>query len=278
MSKVKFLNLLFDEGQKTCFTKHAKGTKVMSYPPKSAVFFCINALHPAEDLAPSLSYHSPHVPRRADANVICFRNFLIEIDDMPLDKQIPYVKGLLPVSSVVYSGKKSYHFIISLREPCEDYNEYMQISEALHKHLPKSDSATKNPSRLSRLPNVMRPDTGKSQNLVYLGQRISKQELLDILPKVRYNQYTEVQGGSSSSRSYIDSEVRASMEHPEKYVDRFGGRNQYFFWLGNRLREVANADSNFILERVNKAYSNLKNKNGFPIREAYHAARIRNVY
>lgn len=275
MSKAKFLNLLFDDGQKTCFTSSPKGTKVLKYPYKSSIYFSINALHPTEDLAPSMPYHSPSVPRRADANVICFRNFLIEIDNMPLDKQVAYVRGLLPVSSIVYSGGKSYHFIVSLQEPCEDYLEYMQIAEQIAQRVPNLDPACRNPSRLSRLPNVMRPDTGKSQELLYVGRRIAKSELLEILPKVKYNYEVTPSGVvSKGGKRMVPSEVIEAVKDPAEYVDRFGGRNQFFFWLGNRLREVADSSEDFIYRKVNQAYDRLPNQQGFPIQEAYTAARI----
>jgi len=273
MSKSKFFNLLFDQNEKTCFARDAKGTRVKSVPGKSDVFFSINALHPTEDLAPSMPYHKPDKPRRADANVVTFRNFLIEIDDMPLGKQISYVKNLVPFSTAVYSGGKSYHFIISLETPCETYVEYMSIAERIAKHVPKLDPSCKNPSRLSRIPNVMRPDTGKAQELLFVGGRVPNRELLGILPNLKYN-YESKYEPSSSGKRLVQVEIIEAIRAPSQRAESLGGRNQFFFWLGNRLREVEGWSQEWVKEKVDQAYNRLESTNGFPLEEAYTAARI----
>jgi len=102
----KFVDLLFDPGQKTCFSKDAKGTMVRE-PKGQDLFFCINALNPEEDTCPTEKYHRAGRPRRADGNVVCYRNFLVEIDTMPVEQQMHYVKNRLPFTTAVYSGGKS---------------------------------------------------------------------------------------------------------------------------------------------------------------------------
>lgn len=270
----KFLNLLFEKGEQTCFANSAKGVRVKKFPWGGDLFFSINALHPTKDLAPTESYHRANKPRRADANVISYRNFLIEIDNMPLPEQVQYVKTLLPVSTVVYSGGKSYHFIISLKTPCESYSEYMDIAERIAEYVPKLDPSCKNPSRLSRLPGVMRPDTGKAQKLVFLGDRVEIGTLLEILPAPRYNNKVFGQVSESGTRM-VQVLTLEAIRDPENKIGQLGGRNQFFFWLGNRLREVDGWTEDWVAEKVDQAYDRLNNKLDFPLTEAYNAARIR---
>jgi len=127
MTQEKFLNSLFDAGQQTCFSPDARGIEVTTQPGKHDLFFCINALNPALDANPTEPWHRVDLPRRADHNVICFRNFLLEIDNMPIEQQVEHVRNLVPVTAIVFSGKKSYHFIISLTEPMPDYDSYMKF-------------------------------------------------------------------------------------------------------------------------------------------------------
>jgi hypothetical protein len=275
LSVDKFLKLLFDPGQNTCFADNPKGTSVKSAPDKQDYFFCINALHPTEDLAPSMPYHAIDKPRRADANVVCFRNFLIELDNMALKDQISYVTRKLPVTSITYSGGKSYHFIVSLEQPLEDYEAYCEYVERLVKYIPEMDRACRNPSRLSRLANAIRPENGKVQELKYLGERIRNTVFDSLLPaKPEYDKFNKMVQPSFTGRRFVQHDVMDAVSYPQKMLARLGGRNAYFFWLGNRLREVPNWDEAFVLKYVNTAYGKLENTSGFSEREAYTAARI----
>lgn len=94
-----------------------------------------------------------------DANVTSFRHALIEADDQDLGKQLALIRDLrLPCSAIVHSGGKSIHAIV--RVDAADAQDYRRKVDRLYKVCEKSglkvDNANRNPSRLSRLPGVVR--------------------------------------------------------------------------------------------------------------------------
>ena len=100
-------------------------------------------------------------------NVTDFRYALVESDDMPLDKQNAIIRELeLPVAVMVYSGGKSIHAIVRIE--AANYDEYRSRVEYLYSVLKKNgmslDTQNKNPSRLSRMPGVLR--NGKKQFII----------------------------------------------------------------------------------------------------------------
>jgi hypothetical protein len=271
-SRTAFLELLFDEGQASCFTESPHGYKVHMTPAKDDLFFCINALHPTEDLAPTKDWHSQYRPRRADANIVCYRNFLLEMDNMALDAQIKYVTDLVPVSSIVYSGGKSYHFIISL-ETAIDAETYRTWAKRLHLLVKEADPQCKNASRLSRLPDVVRPETGKTQELIELRTRINNSELEGILPELPVK--PKVKYSAENKLNYVPQLVMEACIFPDDIMDRFelGGRNAFFFWLFNRMNEAQVAEG-LREDYVERAYSNLRDVSDFSLEEARSAARL----
>jgi hypothetical protein len=170
MSK-DFFSLLFNSDEQTCFSPDAYGTALVpvATPSTSAVYFSINPLH----------------TDRRDSNVLSYRNILVEMDKVPLDEQLQLIKELeVPYSAITYSGGKSYHVIISLAEPCASRADYDQLVNRVYRKigLDKVDKSCRNPSRFSRVPNVVRPDTGKVQSLEKLYYRIPRSELESWLP------------------------------------------------------------------------------------------------
>lgn len=100
-------------------------------------------------------------------NVTEFRYALVESDAMDLEQQNAIIRELeLPVACLVFSGKKSLHAIV--RVEAADYKEYQKRVEYLYDICKKNgliiDTQNKNPSRLSRLPGVMR--AGKKQYII----------------------------------------------------------------------------------------------------------------
>lgn len=94
-------------------------------------------------------------------NVTDYRYALVESDVMELEKQHAIIKQLeLPVACLVYSGGKSLHAIV--RVDAQDYNEYRKRVDYLYNVCEKNglqiDSQNRNPSRLSRMPGVVRKD------------------------------------------------------------------------------------------------------------------------
>lgn len=100
-------------------------------------------------------------------NVTEFRYALVESDSMELDKQHAIIRELeLPVACLVHSGKKSIHAIVHI--DAADYGEYRKRVDYLYSVCKKNgldiDQQNKNPSRLSRMPGIMR--NGKKQFLI----------------------------------------------------------------------------------------------------------------
>ncbi|MGN0508690.1 MAG: AAA family ATPase [Ruminococcus sp.] len=94
-------------------------------------------------------------------NVTDFRYVLVESDKMALEEQNALIRELeLPVAILVYSGGKSIHAIVHIDAP--NYDEYRKRVDYLFGVCKKNgliiDTSCKNPSRLSRLPGVMRGD------------------------------------------------------------------------------------------------------------------------
>ena len=92
-------------------------------------------------------------------NVTEFRFALVESDDLELGRQNAIIRQLeLPCAALVYSGKKSLHAIVRVDAP--DYAEYRRRVDYLYGVCQKNglrlDQQNRNPSRLSRMPGVMR--------------------------------------------------------------------------------------------------------------------------
>lgn len=143
-------------------------------------FFCINPITKGPNLSKTQAKSW-----RNDLNVSVFRNFLFEIDSKSLEEQESIVSKLtakFPIRTVTYSGGKSYHLIISLTDSLpfmpqteqgvQGYKDlWTHLCHRLETYLSEPnlfDRSTKNPSRLSRIPNGTR-ENGVKQNLVYSG-------------------------------------------------------------------------------------------------------------
>lgn len=268
-----FLALLFSEAAVSCYTESPHGYKVKTGPAKEDLFFCINELYPDRDNNPTKDWHDRNVPRRADANVCTFRNFLIEIDKMDLSDQIAYVRSRVPVSSIVYSGSASYHFIISLEQALPDYETYMHWSKRLLQLLPEADKMCKNPSRLSRLPYRLRPQTGKEQALIYLGTRIPNAELNARLPDEP--KFVRPERTQDEIVSYNSPLISQAQVYPDKLMQERGiqSRNGFFYYLGCRMDELE-YDQEKRFRIVQRAYESLYNTTDFTLEEALMAARV----
>lgn len=100
-------------------------------------------------------------------NVTEFRYALIESDTMEIENQNTIIRELeLPVACLVHSGGKSLHAIV--RVDASDQKEYRNRVDYLYKVCEKNglkvDRQNSNPSRLSRMPGVIRNE--KKQFLV----------------------------------------------------------------------------------------------------------------
>ena len=131
-------------------------------------------------------------------NVTEFRYALVESDTMDMSAQKSIITELeLPVAALVYSGKKSLHAIVKI--DASTYEEYKKRVDYLYnvcnKNGLKLDIQNRNPSRLSRMPGVMRND--------------KKQYLLDTnIGKENWNEW----------REWIES-VNDDLPDPESMAD-----------------------------------------------------------
>ena len=127
-----------------------------------------------------------------------FRYALVESDTMDISAQKAIITELeLPVAALVYSGKKSLHAIVKI--DASTYEEYKKRVDYLYnvcnKNGLKLDIQNRNPSRLSRMPGVMRND--------------KKQYLLDTnIGKENWNEW----------REWIES-VNDDLPDPESMAD-----------------------------------------------------------
>lgn len=100
-------------------------------------------------------------------NVTEYKYALVESDTMEIEKQNAIIRELeLPVACLVHSGGKSLHAVV--RVDASDYKEYRKRVDYLYKVCEKNglkiDSQNRNPSRLSRMPGIIR--NGRKQFIV----------------------------------------------------------------------------------------------------------------
>lgn len=152
---------LFEPGEGICFTDTVYGTYVImcfEVPCESAYqFFSIN----------------PLMLTRKDANVSAYRNILVEFDQGTIAEQEAIIKqSECPFTTLTFSGSKSVHMIISLETPCESRAAYDALVSRIYAKFPTCDTSARNPSRLSRVPNVKR-DNNVLQALIAKRGRVS---------------------------------------------------------------------------------------------------------
>lgn len=101
-------------------------------------------------------------------NVTEYRYALVESDELPYEKQLPMIREMnLPCAAVVTSGGKSVHAVVRI-DAGTDFALYRRRVEELYAYCRRCgfapDTQNKNPSRLSRMPGLVRG--GQLQALV----------------------------------------------------------------------------------------------------------------
>lgn len=181
-----FFSCLFNEGEGICLSTTPTGTSVRSYHTNvllnhtTFAFISINPIILHGDKNPTEEWHSATTPRRADINVSTYRNILIEIDNIHVTEQAKHMHTIeLPYSTCVYSGGKSFHWIISLKEPLTTRTEYNRLVARVYQAVGRDlvDPACKNPSRFSRVPGHFRADKNNVQDLIAINGRIDNEHL-----------------------------------------------------------------------------------------------------
>ncbi len=245
----QFWNLLFDEGDWTCIEDTTYGTRTnpitKGYRMENE-FFVINPL--------------AKQTKRAIKNVTKFRNFLFEIDEdkdenpVPKNIQRDIVKASgIPISTIVFSGGKSLHWILSLEVPVEDALEYKAIWKTTFAILNeaaiglgynlKFDPNVKDPSRFSRCPGALRTDSGKIQDLVGVRSRVNNEILYDWFTSKGKDWSDEMPKGNSiglevwNPDASQDERINHVMKHLMKNMEYVqGSKNQYQFTYARLLR------------------------------------------
>jgi len=101
---------------------------------------------------------------RCDAAVAAFRYVVLEHDTLELNRQMPLLRGLeLPLASLVFSGGRSVHALLDMAAYCGEIvgslDQWRHVVGGLFEVLKLYgfDTQNCNPSRLTRLPGVIRP-------------------------------------------------------------------------------------------------------------------------
>ena len=267
-----FYEILFDKEDYACFGVNRYKTDLFPAIDKGikedCIYFTVNA-------------HKKGTSR-SDSNVNKWRNFVFEMDDylvdgenipIPLDEQEQIViESGLPFSTAVWSGKKSYHWIVSLEDLIiEDAAEYEAIWKATYELLNrfaatknplyKFDTKTKNPSRFTRAANALRIEEGVKaiQEIKHLRSRIDSGELFawleqngidwyDYMPNMRDHSGANDYNLSVSDEEKIEFVLKYRMKNQE-YVQ--GNKNNWQFVFARTLKNTGMSE-----EAVRKAIDN----------------------
>ncbi len=180
---IRYLETLFDSTENvgyvtTCFEKEGKYMPTKGNWDRTAGKLIEQLTHCKGDIGTVFGDYNPKAgawirfnPLDGNGcrneNVTDFRYALVESDSMDLEQQNAIIHELeLPVACLVYSGNKSLHAIV--RVNASDYTEYRKRVDYLYKVCQKNglktDNQNRNPSRLSRMPGVIR--NGHKQFLI----------------------------------------------------------------------------------------------------------------
>ena len=215
----EFLEALFEPEERVCAGDNA--FEVESFAQRSlSPGDCYITLNPLVNGA-----------TRADKNVSILRNFLVEFDEMELEDQLSYVKkNEMPFTTCVFSGNKSFHFVLSLADPVETKAEYDQLVRWLYAAVPEADPSCKNPSRFTRLGGGTHKN-GTRQDIELLNERITKEELITWL-KSKCDEpvnTTKAAKQMASEEFFViqASGYRAKMHKATKEFCKTGGRKGF---------------------------------------------------
>lgn len=236
----QFLNILFDENEFVWFGNIYSAYKFSckqsdldkfdpNQPTKDGYFIGIN---PADEINAKHGKDAVHI----------YRNLLFECDNMSVEKQkLFFDRSGLPYSTMVYSGGKSLHVVVSLEEPLKSERDYRTLHEQITFALSEmTDSQTNKPTIFTRLPGFKRETKFgvRTQAVVDLKKRISMKELKQFLqPHLKeYNFKTAVKNyvkGKHTSHVTNHSEEthRKSSNILSQYVSandsKFSSAGQY---------------------------------------------------
>lgn len=179
---ITYLETLFDSTECVGYVTHSFEKDGKHIPTKGlfdrTAGKLIQELHKAKDIQDVIGDYNPEAGAWIrinpldgkdvkTENVTEFRYVLVESDVMEIEDQNAVIRELeLPVACLVHSGGKSLHAVV--RVDAADYKEYKNRVDYLYhicgKNGLKIDTQNRNPSRLSRMPGIIR--NGNKQFLV----------------------------------------------------------------------------------------------------------------
>jgi RecA-family ATPase len=184
-------------------------------------------------------------------NVTDYRYALVESDTLSVEKQTAIIRELeLPAAALVYSGGKSVHAVVKV--DAKDYAEYRKRVDYLYEICKRNglvvDVQNKNPSRLSRMPGIMRnghkqflidTNIGKSSwkeweewieelndnlpdfiNLSDIWNNMPKLDSILIDGVLRCGHKLLLAGPSKAGKSYLLIELAIAIAHGGKWISR----------------------------------------------------------
>lgn len=269
---LKIFSLLFKPTDLIC-AGSAKDTKVYNVSDvKDAEFFSINPLKES----------------RKDLNVTEFRNFLFEMDNMPLDQQRTIIQNSnVPLTSVIYSGSKSYHVIISLETALDlpphqssSVQSYKKTWGAIAQYLAKKwqinvkefDTSCQNPSRFSRFPGHLRSN-GNVQEQVLIGKLWTSEDLQNALKgseissKSSYNNSKPSEFLSLSEvelESKMPPELKARLKYPRTWAKGTAGNYPELLKIILWMIDSTSADHQTIQSYLSKKVFPILIQMGYP--------------
>ena len=202
--------------------------------------------------------------KRCDDNVASKRNFVFEMDEESLQRQMKYTEKLIKekvINRCVFSGSKSLHNRVTINFEPESKEEYKWVFAKLNEKYfdGKADKACSNLSRFTRKPNGYRKDKGKVQKLFFkapfvLDCAYLHQEYLNY-KKAEQERYAMLAAMSKSNNENIDfpiSEIPNKIKSPkaelvELCLNGTASYNegleafQYLVYLGYEYDEIINA-------------------------------------
>lgn len=175
-----FLNILFKDDDYVGYVTHEVkyDSKLDKYYPLAGIF-----TRTKKELIDSLDYYPEDIHNTVgdtkyecggwirinpldgkgvkDSNVTRFDYCLVESDELSIDDQKDlYVRLQLPIATLTLSGGKSVHAVIKIG--AKNIEEYKSRVAYLYKYLDdnglKVDKQNSNPSRLTRMPGLMRKE------------------------------------------------------------------------------------------------------------------------
>lgn len=163
-----YYDILFDHDDHVCWSNNPYGVRVQPLEP-------LDIMQDVHEFV-SINPFKPETTRK-DANVSKYRNILLEFDSGTIEEQKKLIRELnIPYSTIVFSGSKSLHVVISLEKPLETKEAYDALVRRVYAKVPQADQSGKNCSRFTRAPNAIR-DNGNRQELLHYRYRIPLAQL-----------------------------------------------------------------------------------------------------